>query len=71
VTKQVALADRTYARLRGTRHPGESFSDVIERLLDTFAKDPLSFPKSTRSRTNPEARLERIRADRDDSTVDA
>lgn len=70
MTKQVALADQTYARLREARLEGESFSDAIERLLD-HAKDPLGFLKARPSRTDPDAWLEAIRADREDSTVDA
>lgn len=42
MTKQVALADATYARLKRAKRPGESFSQAIERMLDQV-KDPLGF----------------------------
>ncbi len=67
MTKQVALAEATYARLRRNRRPGESFSMAIERLLDQ-AKDPTRFsallPKPTLS---PEDWRDAI--DRGDPTV--
>ena len=70
MTRQVALADKTYARLRSARRDDESFSETIERLLDS-AKDPLSFLDGVKSKTDPDVWLDSIRADRDDSTVDA
>lgn len=70
MTKQVALADRTYTRLKRHRRPDESFSEVIERLLDQ-AKDPESFLRAPRSRTDPDAWIARLEADRDDATVEA
>jgi predicted CopG family antitoxin len=71
VTKQVALADSTYARLKRSRHPGESFSDAIERLLDR-AKDPMTFAdRVPRSRVGAKDRLAQIEADRDATRVDA
>ena len=33
MTKQVALSERAYRRLRAARREGESFSQAIERLL--------------------------------------
>src|ERR1041384_7233484 len=48
MTKQVALSDHAYARLRRQRLPGESFSAAIERLIEHQAKDPLSFGKRVR-----------------------
>jgi predicted CopG family antitoxin len=32
VTKQVQLRDASYERLKGLKQPGESFSDVVDRL---------------------------------------
>lgn len=71
MTKQVALADRTYTRLKGSRRPGESFSAAIERLLAQVAKDPSTFLDTPRSRADPDAWIARIEADRDDATVEA
>jgi predicted CopG family antitoxin len=72
MTKQVALADMTYERLRKRRRKGESFSDVIERLLTEGPKDPLSFVmRVPRSRTPAKERLAQIEADRDSTQVDA
>ncbi len=36
--KTISLSDSVYRRLRGEKRPGESFSEVIVRLLD--AKQP-------------------------------
>ena len=70
MTKKVALAETTYARLRRSRHPGESFSKAIERLLDG-AKDPMGFvdrlPKRALSQA---AHLRMIEEDRDTTWVD-
>jgi len=70
MTKQVALADRTYDRLKRSRRSGESFSEAIERLL-ARAKDPVSFLDAPSSRTDPDAWIADIETDRDDATVDA
>lgn len=70
MTKQVALADRTYQRLRAARQPDESFSDAIERLLDAV-KDPMGFLAAKPSRVDPTAWIAAVEADRDDATVDA
>lgn len=71
MTKQVALADATYAKLRAARHEGESFSDAIERLL-RGNKDPRSFGKNLPPRRmSPEAHLRMIEQDRDSTTTDA
>lgn len=72
MTKQVALADRTYERLRRSRRPGESFSQAIERLLAGQAKDPLSFSKRVpKSPLDATAWRKQIEADRDSTRVDA
>lgn len=72
MTKQVALAERTYQRLKENRRPGESFSKAIERLLDKQAKDPLSFTRGLpKPEIDPEEWLQEIEADRDASRVDA
>jgi len=71
MTKQVALADATYERLRRSRLPEESFSEAIERLLDQ-AKDPLSFAdRVPQPRVSAKERLRQIEADRDATRVDA
>lgn len=72
MTKQVALADATYDRLRRVRRPGESFSQAIERLLADRAKDPEAFPKRVpKSPLATREWLRRIEADRDGGRVDA
>lgn len=72
MTRQVALADDTYERLKANKKPGESFSQTIERLLDTQPKDPLSFPdRVPKSPLEAEERLRRIEEDREDTRVDA
>lgn len=72
MTKQVALADRTYERLRRSRHPGESFSQTIERLLSKQQKDPMGFPKRVpKSPLRHDEWLEQVQADREASRQDA
>ncbi len=39
--KTISLSDRTYRRLRAEKRPGESFTDVIERLL-SMKQPPLA-----------------------------
>ena len=39
--RTISLADATYRRLRSEKRPGESFADVIERLLSA-RQPPLS-----------------------------
>ena len=34
-TKNIAISDKAYLRLKGLKRPGESFSDVIERAGST------------------------------------
>lgn len=70
MTKQVALADTTYARLRAARHEGESFSDAIERLLSN-SKDPMRFLKIGASARDPDEWIAEIEAERDETTTDA
>ncbi|MEA3200622.1 MAG: putative antitoxin [Thermoplasmata archaeon] len=71
MTKQVALADATYERLRSHKQPGESFSEVIERLL-SGQRDPLSFPQAApRSRVPARERLAQVEADRKATRMDA
>jgi predicted CopG family antitoxin len=68
VTKQVALAESTYLRLRGNRRPGESFSAAIDRLLDNQPKDPMRFVEEARKHKNimsHEEALAMIEAERD------
>lgn len=46
MTKQVALSEEAYARLRRAKRETESFSEVVLRLLDTSPdarEDPASF----------------------------
>jgi predicted CopG family antitoxin len=61
VTKQVALSDRAYARLRRSRLKGESFSDTVERLLDSQARDPLRFVERMQEVPMPGTYSERTR----------
>ncbi|MEK6985024.1 MAG: antitoxin VapB family protein [Candidatus Thermoplasmatota archaeon] len=70
MTRQVALAESTYARLRRSRHPGESFSKAIDRLLDG-AKDPMGFVKRLpKADLTPEEHLRMIEEDRNSDWVD-
>ena len=71
MTRQVALAERTYARLKRSRRPDESFSQAIERLLDSTRKDPWRFVSGSRSKLDPDDWIKRIEADRDDARVPA
>lgn len=72
MTKQVALADGTYDRLKRSRLPGESFSEAIERLLDQHPKDPLAFAKRVpKSPISSKDHLRQIEADRDATRMDA
>lgn len=68
VTKQVALAESTYLRLRGNRRPGESFSAAIDRLLDNQPKDPMRFVEEAGKHKHvipPHEYLAMIEAERD------
>jgi predicted CopG family antitoxin len=38
-TKTISLEDSAYARLKAVKRPGESFSDVVNRVLG--AKEPM------------------------------
>lgn len=71
MTRQVALADRTYERLKRSRHHDESFSEAIERLMDVAAKDPWSFVAAGRSKLDPDEWIRRVEADRDNAMVPA
>jgi predicted CopG family antitoxin len=71
MTKQVALADATYARLKARKQAGESFSQVIERLMHA-KKDPMAFVGHRHKPLYPAAaRLRMIEEDRDTGWVDA
>lgn len=70
MTKQVALADATYARLKAAKHPGESFSETIERLLRAN-KDPLGFLGSPRSRRNAKEWIAELEEERNETITDA
>lgn len=71
MTKQVALANVTYDRLRRRRLEGESFSQAIDRLLDG-AKDPLGFAARVPKSSIPAAeRLRQIEEDRNNTWTDA
>lgn len=71
MTRQVALAEKTYERLKRRKLPGESFSQTIERLLEGRPKDPLRFLEAAPSHLDPDEWIRRIEADRDNATVDA
>lgn len=71
MTKQVALADATYKRLRALKRGGESFSQTIERLADAQAKDPLSILRDLPNHPVVAAtRLRRLEEDRDSSWME-
>jgi len=70
VTKQVALADATYARLRAAKHPGESFSEAIERLLRSN-NDPRGFATSARPARSAKERIAELERERDETITDA
>lgn len=55
MTHQVALADVTYDRLKREKQPGESFSQVIERLLAQRPLDPTYFARHARRISKEEA----------------
>jgi predicted CopG family antitoxin len=68
MAKQVALSDRAYARLRRNRIEGESFSDAVERLMDSQPKDPLRFLAHMRDVPKPgyyHQRIARIERERE------
>lgn len=72
MTKRVALADATYARLRRWRRPGESFSQVIERLMAAQAKEPEAFAERVpKARVRTKDWLAQVEADREATRVDA
>lgn len=72
MTRQVSLAEATYARLKRNRRAGESFSKAIERLLDQEAKDPMGFVERVpRARISAKKWLRQIEADRDATRVPA
>ena len=65
MTRQVALSEATYARLRRQRKPAESFSQAIERLIDNQVKTPLDFVEGLAPPIPPKKWLEQIEADRE------
>jgi predicted CopG family antitoxin len=72
VTKPVALSDETYRKLKKRKQPGESFSQVIERLMREQKKDPMLFVQHVpKSRVPAERRLQEIQDDRESSWEDA
>ncbi len=64
--KTISLGDRTYRKLRSERRPGESFTDVIERLL-SLKQPPLTAfagawkPISAHELQEIRARVDRLR----------
>ncbi|MHB8632933.1 MAG: antitoxin VapB family protein [Thermoplasmatota archaeon] len=65
MTRQVSLAEATYARLRRNRRADESFSKAIDRLLDAQMKDPMAFAGSLPKAPLPPGEwVARIEADR-------
>jgi predicted CopG family antitoxin len=70
VTKQVAFANTTYKRLRRERRPGESFSQAVDRLLDSRPKDPKAFLKGLRPPVDPKKWLAEVEASRDADRMD-
>lgn len=72
MTKQVAFRDKTYERLRRRKRKSESFSDVVERLMEAAPeeKDPLSFARRPwKRRLSVEEHLDLVEADRDADRV--
>lgn len=67
MTKQAKLRNETYARLMRRKRSGETFSDVVDRLLGhpSSERDPLSFvTRPWRRRLSVEEHLELVEADR-------
>ncbi len=70
MTKQVALSEHAYARLRRQKLPGESFSGAVERLIDHQRKDAAGFieaMRGVRRIMSPDEHLAMIEADREAS----
>ena len=44
-TKTISLEDSAYAKLRAAKRPGESFSDVIHRVVGSHEPSLLEFTK--------------------------
>jgi predicted CopG family antitoxin len=70
MTRQIALSEKAYDRLKRQKLKDESFSDVVERLIDNQLKDPRAFFKAMQKlpwTMTPEEHLAMIEADRDAS----
>jgi len=65
MTRQVALSETAYARLRAQRRDNESFSDAIERLIDGQARTPMDFVKGLRPPIDPKVWLAQVEEDRE------
>ena len=42
MTKVISLSNEAYARMKAIKNPGESFSDIVIKLLNKAKKRPLS-----------------------------
>jgi predicted CopG family antitoxin len=72
VTKQVALANKTYDRLRRAKAKDESFSAAIERLLEAAPKDPLeAMRRMPKALLEAEAWIRQIEEERESTRQDA
>ncbi len=64
--KTISLSDSVYRRLRGEKRPGESFSEVITRLLDARQPPLVKYagawrPMSASELSGVRARIDRLR----------
>lgn len=70
--RAVRLSEEAYEHLEAYKHPGESFSQAIQRLLDAQPKDPLGFPdRVPKSPVSGQEHLRRIEADRESTRREA
>lgn len=69
MTHQVALSDAAYQELKLRKQNGESYSDVVLRLVGSEKKDPLAWlaGRPRISKAEAERRIAQIEADRDAS----
>ena len=62
--KTISLSDPAYRKLRSEKRPGESFSDVIERLLSTKQPPLMKYAGAWKPLTRSQLRAIRDRIDR-------
>lgn len=61
--KTISLSDRTYRKLRAEKRPGESFTDVIERLVSMKQPSLAAFAGAWRPVSAHEIKEIRTRVD--------